>query len=51
MDQRINQSTEVIKAIQNMASSSGDSGMISKTKAIVPVHGVTSLSQTVDRKD
>ena len=53
--EELSQSPEVIKALQSMASSmassSGETGMTPKTKAIVPAHGTTSLSQTVDSKD
>ncbi|KAG8661917.1 hypothetical protein MANES_01G049390v8 [Manihot esculenta] len=48
--EELSKSPEVIKALQNVASSSS-SGMNSNPKAIVPVHGTTSLSQTVDSKD
>ena len=49
--EQLSQSPEVIKALQGMASSSGASGMNLNSKAIVPVHGTTSLSQTVDSKN
>ncbi|KAG8633797.1 hypothetical protein MANES_18G136308v8 [Manihot esculenta] len=49
--EELSKSPEVIKALQNMASSSGDSGMASKSKAIIPAYGTDSLSQTVDNKD
>ncbi|KDP21755.1 hypothetical protein JCGZ_03547 [Jatropha curcas] len=45
--EELTQSPEVLKALQGMASSSTeDTGMISKTKAIVSAHGTAKLSPT-----